>query len=268
MRTKHIYLAVAGVAALFVIGSVAAVTSLAKPTPEGTAGADITPENIAEQQEKLNEIEPAELQDEMVLDAAGEQIINYHDNDNNFYSYDANGKLLGITKFMNAEAGSLPELSEEELRETAQAYFEGLTDKPERYTQVEFDMNGEWVYAAWMSSCCGYPTTDITSVQVYYDGTLKGYFQRHSGDFDDVTVTREQVEAAIEDAVKQAFPDGENDKCRLKSVDKPEDVLLTHDNSGNLQIEVNLMQEVLEDDGYLEPYWMPLMGQSYYIPIA
>ena len=264
MKRKRII----GFAVLSVIlaaaGGVYAVRAAAKPAPEAIAEAEIQPENLPAQKEALAEIPADEL--DKVMDDPDAGAARYRDADNNFYIYDADGRLLGVEKSEVLRISEEKRLGEDAMRELADLYLAGITDQPERYTQETFDMGESWCYVSWDAYCCGHKTTDGISVQINYDGSLRQYFARHNGDFADVTVTDEQLEACREAAIRQAFPDGETDTERLGRVWPVEDIILTHDENGVLLANVELQKERLMNDGISESWWR-MMGQTYSIPV-
>lgn len=272
MKQIIVYGTVAAAAVLFAAGGFFAISAAAKPTPEAVVGEKITMENLAEQMQKMEEIEPEELADGGTLDL-GEglpPITSYFDEDSNIYTYSADGKLTGIMKHQTTACPAT--MSEEELFEAAQSYLKIITDMPERYAlySARMDNTGTDYHVAWRAYCCGYPTTDNVAVTINRDGTLHGYSTNRNGEFENVTVTPEQIEAAREQAREMALPDGETEDVRLKSVTAPEKVCLTYDVDGNLCAIVNVSLEwrdpYFEEDPFSDGWFDS--GNDYFIPIV
>lgn len=245
MKKQSVIYSILGVTlSVFAAAAVSGILISAKSAPEAVTDTPITPDNFTEQKAALEEIDPAELEE--VLPHDGDTLR--HDADSNFYRFDENGKLIGIEKLAAQDESDLPDLTEEELREYAQLYFEGLVDDTSRYTLEEFAASSFGTYDVhWDALCCGYKTTDVVSVSLKKNGTLQRYFTRHTGDFADVTVTPEQIGDAIARAVEMA----EGPNITVTKVDGPDGVVITHDASGDLMLNVSISRKYTDSESGL-----------------
>ena len=241
MKKQSVVYGILGVSlAVFAIAAVSKIVTSAKSSPEAIADTPVTPKNIAEQKAALEAVDQADLKDGMTHE--GETL--YHDADNNLYRYDENGKLIGLTKLADQDDASLPKLSEAELRDYAEQYLAGLVEDPARYTLEEFSSDNGIYTAHWTARCCGYKTTDIVSIMMRPTGTLQSYTARHTGDFADVKVS----DAQIAEAIAQAEAKAATEDTVIKKVAGTDEVVLTHDENGNLLLNVGISREVRSDE--------------------
>ena len=237
MKKQSIIYGILGVTlSVFAVAAVSQIVTSAKSSPAAIADKTITPENVEEQKAALEAVDPADLQDGMTHDG----VTLYHDEDSNLYRYDKSGKLIGLTKFADQDDASLPKLDEAALRDYAEQYLGGLVADPARYTLEEFRADNGTYTAYWMARCCGYQTTDIVSITMNPTGTLQGYQMHHTGDFADVTVT----EAQITEAIARAEAEASSPDAVITKIDSADEVVLTHDESGRLLLNVGVSREV------------------------
>lgn len=268
MKQAIIYGITAAAVLVCIVGGATALHA-AKPAPEAVADQQINVENFTEQKEALDALNPNEMAGGMIYDAGDGQgnVSMFADRDNNIYRYAADGRLIGLSKFVDEPDDNLPELNADQIREYADLYLAGLVDTSECYTLTDFEMRDDGsCYIVWDALCGDVITTDITSVTLEKNGTLRDFSLHHTGEFEGVTVTEAQVNKAIALAVARAVGDGEG--VQLTKVQSPEEVRLTLNEASTISIAVGVSVEIQPDDPYMIEQGMTISSADIYnIPL-
>lgn len=161
------------------------------------------------------------------------------------------------------------DIQDDPLLDSAQRHLDELVDEPERYTLTRFERSDDntKLYATWNAFSGEVPTMDSVSITMDKNGALTEHALYHTGEFRDVTATMAQAERAVEIAAENAAA-GEN--VRLKRIQEPKDIVLTHDKKGAVSFQVGVTVEYLVDDPLMTEQGVDAISSAdfVYIPLA